>query len=718
MKRLGPPAVLLLAHLALTAVVSPGWVFGKYPHLADLVWSGEATAAQVGDASPAYLVLHLLLSPLVIRWLQAVVAAACVAVLFEVLGRSAGNVAAWVGGLSLALAQPWLVYSAVMEPDLLIGASTLAALLLLHRGGPHPFTPSGDGAGNLAAAALIGVAISLRPTALLLLGLLVAWLAWQRTSWRRLAGFVITAVLVSAAPALVLRTIAHQDLRGTMSAGQVFHQSHRPESLGFGAIFPSLLKVVEAQAAPGLHPPDHAHELYRELARVDAAAELTDAEAEQHWLGKALQFMRDEPAETMSQLASKVVFFIAPPSVEYDVPAVQHLLVKSALAFPLRLLALLGCGALLVLLATRRGAVFSLHWLAALGVSLGFYAHGRYLVGLVPTLCVLLGLGVAAVVSMRRPALVALAALPLVLLALPQVRWSDRMVERLAALDVGAATGPSWEAARLHYLEEQAAAPDVLWPTSPHGAGMGADDLETLRSSAQLAESKFGTQSSVDATLAASLWAAAGDCERALPLAVRAAESGFHWALGDSAIDPQLIASDCLLATGHRPEAVARLELANLAAPRRLDVLARLVAAGDVGEKTDLPAWEKQLFETHDAASAHYALARARRRWGDPEGARLDAQWLLAHFPASAPFAEHEFALALLDLGRNDEARAHLLRTLELRVSMHEERRLDVLLKEPPANEDEARRALAWWRRRGHRAEVQEVLATYPSLRR
>lgn len=708
MKRLLPPAVLLLAHLALTAVLSSGWCFGKYPHLADLVWSGEATAAQVGDASPAYLVLHLVLSALVIRWLQAVIAAACAAVLFEALRRSAGNVAAWVGGLCLALGQPWLVYSAVMEPDLLIGASTLGALLLLERK-PHRL---------LTAAALVGVAISLRPTALVLLGLLVAWLAWKRTSWGQLTGFVVAALLVSAAPSLVLRTMAHQDLRGTMSAGQVFHQSHRPESVGFGATFPSLLKIVEAQAAIGPHPPDHAHELYRELARVDAATALTDAQAEQHWLGKSLRFMRDEPVEAVSQLASKVVFFIAPPSTEYDVPAVQRLLVNSALALPLRLLTLLGCGALLVLLATRRDSVFGLHWLAALVVALGFYAHGRYLVGLVPTLCVLVGLGAAELSSSRRPALLVLAALPIALLALPQVRWSDRLVERLGALDVSAGTAVSWEAARQGYLEEQAAAPDVLWPTSPHGAGVGADDLQTLRASAQLAEARFGTQSSVDATLAASLWAAAGDCDQALPLAARAAESGFHWALGDAAIDPRLIASDCLLATGHRPEAVARLEEATRAAPRRLEVLARLIAAGDVGEKTDVPRWERELFESHDAASAHYALARARRRWGDPEGAALDARWLLAHFPPSAPFAEHELALAMLDLGQNAEARVHLLRTLGLRSSMHEERRLDVLMNEPPAGEEEARQALAWWRRRGHRAEVQQILATYPSLRR
>lgn len=700
------PLVLLGAvHLGVTAIVEPSWCFAKYPHLADLVRTGSATGAQVGDASPGYLLLNLALSPLAVRWLQALVAAACVVALFHSLRTHAGPLAAWVAAVGLALAQPWVVYSAVLEPDLLIGAFTLGTLLLIER---HP----------LGAGVLSGLAISLRPTGVVLLSFLVVWLLTRRTPWRSLGAFLAAALTLAALPPLILNALAAHDLRGTMSVGQVFHLSHRPESVGFGAAFPSLVKIVEAQAAAGPHPPDHAHELYREIARADRTQRLTDAETELYWLNRSLNFIRIAPGAALLQSVMKGVFFIVPASHEYDIPAVQRLFERSWLSWPLRWLTLLGCGGLMISFATRRPSLFALHWLAVLTAGLIFYSHGRYLVGLVPSLCALLGLGAAAVGS--NPRLFVLAALPVLLLALPRVRWADRLVERLAVLDVGGnVKSTTWEEARQRYLDEQAAAPDVLWPTSPRGAGVGADDVETLRQAAALAATRYGKASSVDATLAASLWAAAGDCERALPLTAPAIQDGFAWSLGDLAVDPRIIASDCLLLAGRRQEAVAQLEQANSARPARLAVLARLVAAGDVGEATDVARWERELFQIHDRASAHYALARARSSWGDPFGAIRDAEWLIAHWPASTPFAEHELALALLDLGRVDEARSHVLRTLELRVSMHGERRFDALMKplSGSADESEASLALAYWRRRGNRLEVQQLLKRFPSLR-
>ena len=212
-----------------------------------------------------------------------------------------------------------------------------------------------------------------------------------------MAAFAVAALVTGVLPSLLLRAKAGQDLRGTMSAGQVFHQSHRPESLGFGATFPALLKVVESQAmASGPHPPDYAHELYRELARVSEPQRVDAASAEAFWLERALAYFRHEPLAATAQLLDKAVAFVAPPSGEYDVPAVQPLLGR-VVGLPLRWLTLLAAGCL-VLLRLRRSAAaqpWALHWAASLLVALLFYFHGRYAVGLVPTLAALIGLGLA-----------------------------------------------------------------------------------------------------------------------------------------------------------------------------------------------------------------------------------------------------------------------------------------------------------------------------------
>ena len=145
--QLGPVALAAVSLLG-TGLLSPGWVFGKYPNLAAALARGEATGAQVGDASPAYLLLHLLTSPLFVRWLQAGVAALTVAVLFHLLHRQAGARGAWLGAGALALAQPWLVYSAVMEPDLPHrgGGGLRRRLARGHAHAPPP-RPGGTGGG-------------------------------------------------------------------------------------------------------------------------------------------------------------------------------------------------------------------------------------------------------------------------------------------------------------------------------------------------------------------------------------------------------------------------------------------------------------------------------------------------------------------------------------------------------------------------------------------
>ncbi len=709
-------AVLALGSLVASLLVSFDGVFAKYPNLARALELGIATPDQVGDVSPAYLLLHLLGSPLLVRWLQACAAALTVVLIFRVLHQQSGPLAGWLGAGTLAASQQWAVYSAVMEPDLLIGASVTTSIVFLRR---EALTTGRSAMAGLA----LGCAVSLRPTVLLFAVLVFVWLVATKASLRVIAPWAAALVLASAAPSLMLRSRVGHDLRGTMSAGQVFHQSHRPESVGFGATFPSLLKVVEAQAAAsGPHPPDHAHELYRELARVSDPAVANALDAETFWFSRTVAFFRVEPVAATLQLLQKVVFFLAPPTGEYDIPAVKPLL-RQSVGIPLRWLTLLAGGSLAVLLLSRKSGgvgLWGLHWLAALVVALLFYFHGRYAVGLVPTLAALIGLGAARAWSERhRRWLLLMLMAPLPLLSLRSVRWADRMVERLNALELS--EGGTWEAARERYVQEQAAVPDVFWPTSPRGVGLGVDDPALARRAAAEAFKRYGVDSPVDATLAAALLAAAGDCAGALTLANTATGSGFSWALGDRSIDPQLVASDCLVRLGRPEEALARLEASNREHPGRLDTLARLVAAGDVGHPSEIERWEAELQGLHDAGSVRFALASARRRWGDPQGALADAQWLKERWPAAAPFAEHERSLCLVALQRPEAALDAWTKALTVRAGLHEQALLDPLVTALEANaagnEQVAALTITHWRKQGRRVRVQALLKAFPNLK-
>ena len=256
--------------------------------------------------------------------------------------------------------------------------------------------------------------------------------------------------------------------------------------------------------------------------------------------------------------------------------------------------------------------------------------------------------------------------------------------------------------------------PDVFWPTAPRGAGLLADDPQTFEQAAELAAGHHGTSGPVEATLVAGLHAAGGHCPEALALLAPIEGAGFVWANADISIDPLIVKSDCLLATGRRDEAVRALETTNQDSPARLEVLSRLIAAADTGSRTDLARWEHELFTIHDGLSAHLALARARLRWGDPQGGLADADWVLTHWPHAAPIAQLERAIALESLARRHEALDAWKHSLTLKAPVHGEAALDGLVDSASANDPLD--ALAWWRKRGDRPRVRALLALHPEF--
>ena len=727
---------LSVASAALSLALYPGWIFGKYPNLAAGLLRGELSPAQVGDASPAYLLLFVLLPPEGVRWLQAGAGGATVVLAFLVGDRAGGRVAAWVAAVGLALAAPWILYGSVLEPDLLIAALDTAAVAILLV--PSTRSP----AWRALSGGCLGLSFALRPSAAVLGVAALAWILLDRgeaASWRRrgagAVAFCLAAVVLALLPVRALHARGRQEWRSTMSAGQVFHQGHRPEGSGLGANYPTLLTLTALQqlALPG-HAPDLHHELYRRFAGAAVGSSLPAATAERYWIDRTLAFAAWEPWAFLRQMGRKVVLVFAAPSHDADIPAVQAIEAGRFAGIPLRWLVLGGLGGLLLSWRGGRAERLVALWIGSYVVVFAvFYYQSRYGVAILPAWSVLCGVAASrawkARADGRRMALTALAlCAPLLLLAPGWVRDEERLLERTARVPVESETGAlraagRWSEALDRFTEEQAALPDFVWPWSPHGYGLQADSPEQARKAARLARERFGDVAPADAYLLAVLHAQADQCDLALPLARRASDGGFHGAIADTSLDPDLLVSDCLLAGGDRDGARAAIERSLARWPGTLDGLARAVAAGEARPGSTGPEVarrEAELLALHDAASARYALSRARRRWGAPLRALADAEWIRARLPEAASVADFEQALSLLDLGRTPEALRAYARSLSARVYMHGSDRFDEpvrdLVRALPDDPAATRLALAHWSGRGDLDEIRALLRRDPGL--
>ncbi|MBS2021015.1 MAG: glycosyltransferase family 39 protein, partial [Deltaproteobacteria bacterium] len=410
---------LACAHAVLSGALAPGWRFAKYPHLAEGLARGSLTAAEVGDASALYLLLNTWIAPGTLRWIQTVAAAAGVLLVFVLGRRLRGPVAGVTAAALYAFAQQVVLFSSVLEPDCFISLVMLAALTLALVARPSLWRSVGTGV-------LLGLAVSLRPTAALvvLVALLVEWRSWRRVSrgrellGRDVHGFAgawtpslrATALLAGVcgltalAPHLLLELREAHELKAAMSAGQVVHQGHRPEGSGVGPTFPLLLKLIELDEArlPD-HKPDHQHELYRKLAMADLGP-ARPTEVERYWFAKTQAFLREHPWAFVQQLGRKVVLGLAVPDHDTDIPEVIEL--TQAQQVPLvPIVALVFAGLSGALLCVRRSRVARAVALAALSsqaVALVFFAQARYGLDVLPLWCVLAGGGAAAPVAAAR----------------------------------------------------------------------------------------------------------------------------------------------------------------------------------------------------------------------------------------------------------------------------------------------------------------------------
>jgi len=666
-------ALAVLAHLVLGLVLLPGWMFSKYPDFAHLLLGGRLGPDEGADISPLYLLLNLWLSPHVLRVLQSVLGSLTVAGVF-LIGRSLmGRAAGWIAlGVATVLA-PLLLYEATLEPDLLILVTNVAALVVLVRRNPSDRPQSA-----LLAGVLLGLSSAFRPSNLAVLGVVVLWLAYSsRTGgWRRSVvtsvGTLACGLLMLLLPVGLVRAVLGQPLAATMSVGEMLHICNRPEGNGIGYQSPSLVKLLEQQLR-SRERPDPFHSIYRRFARAAEGPQLSAVSCELYWAEKTGAFVRNEPAAWLRLVWAKFIVFLAGPDA-HDIAELRQAELKLPVPpfVSFRVVTAAGLAGLAAcLLRRRKVGVLGPYLAAMLAVSLVFCVTSRYALMVLPVWCVLAGAYVAAVANaFRRPReLVPLffaLLLPLTVWFSPELRAATRLAKRAAL--AGIAASDMERAARAGLLSEaedsfvRAQAAQPLLRISRDLSQVPFERPELARASAIQSESLFGVSQGADAFLQAKLLALAGECERALPLTEQAAAAKFFGAVWDVAMDPDLLAAECLLSRGDRANAAERVSRSLKHHPGTLSGLAWAAAADRSSGKRDLPP-ETELRLLHDPLDAGYAFSLALLAWGDAAGALEEIDRVLRDLP-EVGVVRYQRARSLLALGRTDEALKDYARAL------------------------------------------------------
>lgn len=553
-------------------------------------------------------------------------AASCVLVAFagfRFFGRREG----WTAGALLAFYPPAIFFDGEIQKasfDLLF-ASSLLFLLARLRDKPARGVA-------LAAGVIAGLFALNRENALLLLPLVAAWIIFAteagRKRGRSLAILFVAGALCALLPvALRNRAVGGEALLTTSQLGTNFYIGNHE---GADGRYQPL--------RPGRGSARYEREDATELAETAMGRRLSPAEVSDYWLGRALEFVRDEPAQWMRLMGRKVFLLwnrreiVDTTSIEAAADFSVLLRVLSGLHHFGVLATLAAAGIWLTRHRRRDLVVLDLllaGWSAAV---VAFYVLGRYRYPMVPVLALFAGAGLAGLLAASRTRDVrrAVPALIVALLAGIFVNWPA------SARDPRAITYASLGNAMAE-------------------AGKPGDGARMLTRAVELSP-EFG-----EAHLAlAHLRYQSGDLD--------AAEAGYRRAIG---ISPSAASWNNLgliaAKRGRKDEALAMFRRAAEIDPRHVPTLHNLARLAferrDIGEAMQL---YRRLIEIAPTdAEAHHQLANLFGFAGELDPARRHYERAVAIDP-SLPDAHFKLAVVLERLGDEEGRTRHLARAIEL----------------------------------------------------
>ena len=307
----------------------------------------------------------------------------------------------WMAGLAAAAYGPFIYFEGeLLIPSLLILLLSTAMAVAVCTRGPG---------GLVICAAILGLAVITRPNALVIAAPL-AVLAWQKTAvGRRGVTLLVMFGFLSVPPVWVttLNYRVEKDLVPVASQGGLnFYGGNNPSATGKSMQVPELEQSLNYEEFLARS---------REFADEGEGRHLSSAEASAWWMGRGMEWIRDNPSQTIRLYLKKVYCLVN----GYEIPNNREIYVErpwtlkvllwssGILAFPFGLLlpaAVMGLWA--ARRAKNRVSVHFLAWWAVVyGISLlPFFICSRFRMGLIPPLIVLAGLGAAAASSLPKRA--------------------------------------------------------------------------------------------------------------------------------------------------------------------------------------------------------------------------------------------------------------------------------------------------------------------------
>lgn len=304
---LGVSLAVVVIHRLIGAAAGADGTFIKYGIAAQQHIHGNLPAIRQMDLSPLYFELNVWLQQLVpgpgmalgpLAWIQRGAVAASAGLLYLLAASRLPRSWALLCAIAFAFEPHVMVYEYVYEPEVLLVFFLLACVLAAERRSV---------AGALLAGVFAGCAIASRPTFLLLftaLGPLYYALNGERAQRLALRSVAFIAPIVLCGVLLGLRaeSVTGDASTPVMNPGTVFFEGAHPLSRGTSAAYPPIVAsmiVVESGS------PDEAHSHYREIARLELERNVSIADVNSFWAGKALAFLTDEPGHAVTRLLEK-----------------------------------------------------------------------------------------------------------------------------------------------------------------------------------------------------------------------------------------------------------------------------------------------------------------------------------------------------------------------------------------------------------------------------
>jgi tetratricopeptide (TPR) repeat protein len=303
---LGLGALAALLHGYLIFEYLPGSQLYKYTFAVEKYLAGRLPEERLLDFSPLYFYLHLFVHKIsthpttIISWIHIGLQAISTILVFKIATRYFGTLLSTLLTLIFLTDLQIIIFNQVFEPEPLVLVFLLAFIF---------FALKHDQARHFLSGVFLGLGFLTRPNFLPLF--FIAPLHFYYLHGKLLQKTLRSVALFSlpVVAAVLFLWIRNAGLVGyfspfVMNPGTAIFEGNNPMSRGLSSIYPYLVDDFARQFSD---QPDYHHEVYRAFARRIAEQPLSVPEVNAYWIGKARNFLIENPQRMLQLMRTKLV---------------------------------------------------------------------------------------------------------------------------------------------------------------------------------------------------------------------------------------------------------------------------------------------------------------------------------------------------------------------------------------------------------------------------